>query len=55
MALLNGMAYLILKDEMDDARFHSEYVLFKAMEDSKPVTKTFKEYKKFLKTTPRRR
>ena len=29
LALLNGMAYVILKEEMDDARFHSQYVSFR--------------------------
>ncbi len=45
LALLNGMAYVILKEEMDDARFHSQYVNFM---DNEGNPKTFEDYKKFL-------
>jgi nitrate reductase NapA len=48
LALLNAMAHVILKEEMDENRFHSKYVAFKSIEDGKPVDKTFEEYRAFL-------
>ncbi len=45
LAFLNGMAYVIIKEEMDDPRFHTQYVSFMD-NDGKP--KTFEDYKKFL-------
>jgi nitrate reductase (cytochrome) len=48
LALLNAMMYVILREELDDARFHSKYTVFKAIEDGKPVDKTLDEYKAFL-------
>ncbi len=46
LALLNGMAYVIIKEEMDDARFHSQYHVNFMDNDGNP--KTFEDYKKFL-------
>lgn len=48
LALLNAMLHVILREEQDDARFHSKYVAFKAIEDGKPVDKTFEEFRRFL-------
>lgn len=48
LALLNGMAHVIVKEELDDPRFYSKQCVFKAMADGKPVEKTFDEYKAFL-------
>jgi len=48
LALLNGMAYVIVKEELDDNRFHSKYTVFKGMQDGKPVEKSFDDYKAFL-------
>lgn len=45
LALLNSMAYVIIKEEMDDPRFHSQYVSFM---DNEGKPKTFEDYKKFL-------
>jgi nitrate reductase NapA len=48
LALLNAMAHVIFREELDDARFHSKYTVFKAIEDGKPVDKSFEEYRQFL-------
>jgi len=48
LALLNGMAHVIIKEELDDNRFHGKYTLFKAMQDGKPVDKSFEDYRAFL-------
>ncbi len=45
LALLNSMAYVIIKEEMDEPRFHSQYVSFM---DNEGNPKTFDDYKKFL-------
>ncbi|MDR2503424.1 MAG: molybdopterin-dependent oxidoreductase [Deltaproteobacteria bacterium] len=45
LALLNGMAHVILRDEMDNNRFHQRYVIFM---DNEGKPKTFEEYKAFL-------
>ncbi len=48
LALLNAMARVILDEELDDPRFHGKYAAFKAMEDGKPVDRTFDDYRAFL-------
>ncbi|HBE93991.1 MAG TPA: nitrate reductase catalytic subunit [Desulfovibrio sp.] len=48
LALLNAMAHIILNEELDEPRFHSKYAAFKAVEDGKPVDKTFEDYRAFL-------
>lgn len=45
LALLNGMAHVIIREEMDDYRFHSKYVVFK---DNGGNDMTFEDYKAFL-------
>ncbi|MDM8522427.1 nitrate reductase [Desulfococcaceae bacterium HSG8] len=45
LAILNSMAYIIIKEEMDDYRFHSKYVSF--MDNDKNKS-DFEGYKKFL-------
>lgn len=45
LALLNGMAHVIIREEMDDYRFHSKYVVFKTNEGH---DMTFDDYKAFL-------
>ena len=44
LALMNGMAHVILREEMDDSRFHNRYCEFRKGND----VVTFEEYKKFL-------
>ncbi len=45
LAILNGMAHVIIQEELDDYRFHSKYVTF--MDNSKQK-RTFEDYVKFL-------
>lgn len=45
LALLNGMAHVIIREEMDDYRFHSKYVVFK---DKDGNDQSFEDYKTFL-------
>ncbi|MDR2825167.1 MAG: molybdopterin-dependent oxidoreductase [Deltaproteobacteria bacterium] len=45
LALLNGMAHIIVRDELDNPRFYNKYVEFKA-NDGKDCT--FEDYKTFL-------
>lgn len=45
LALLNGMAHVIIKEELDDYRFHSRYAQFQN-NDGTPCT--FEDYKAFL-------
>lgn len=45
LAILNSMAYVIIKEELDDYRFHSKYVNFM---DNKGNKMTFEDYKIFL-------
>ncbi|MDR2489435.1 MAG: molybdopterin-dependent oxidoreductase [Desulfovibrio sp.] len=44
LALMNGMAHVIIREELDDARFHGKYCNF--VKGNDPVN--FEEYKKFL-------
>ena len=44
LALMNGMAHVIIKEELDDYRFHNKYCSFKKGDDAV----TFEEYKAFL-------
>ena len=45
LAILNGMAHVIVQEELDDYRFHSKYVTFM---DNNKQKKTFEDYVKFL-------
>ena len=45
LALLNSMAYIIVKEEMDDPRFMERYCVFK---DNDGNEKSYEEYKAFL-------
>lgn len=45
LALLNGMAYVIFREELDDYRFHTKYAVFK---DNEGNNRTLEEYKAFL-------
>ncbi len=45
LALLNSMAYVIIKEEMDNQWFHSTYCTFM---DKEGKPQTFEDYKKFL-------
>lgn len=45
LALLNGMAHVIFKEELDDYRFMDRYVIFK---DNEGNDKTLEEYKAFV-------
>lgn len=45
LALLNSMAYVIIKEELDDYRFHSKYVSFM---DNQKNKLAFEDYRKFL-------
>ncbi len=45
LAILNAMAYVIIREEMDDYRFHSKYVSFMTNDKEKV---DFKAYVKFL-------
>lgn len=45
LALLNGMAHVIIREELDDYRFHSKYVAFK---DNEGNDKSFEDYVEFL-------
>ncbi|MDR2892394.1 MAG: nitrate reductase [Deltaproteobacteria bacterium] len=52
LALLNGMAHVIIKDELDDYRFHGRHCVFK---DNDGSERTFEDYKAFLaEYTPER-
>ncbi|MDR2725938.1 MAG: molybdopterin-dependent oxidoreductase, partial [Candidatus Adiutrix sp.] len=44
LALMNGMAHVIIKEELDDSRFYSKYCTF--MKGTDPAT--FEDYKAFL-------
>lgn len=45
LALLNGMAHVIVKEEMDDPRFIARHVIFR---DNDGKEMTYEDYKKFL-------
>lgn len=45
LALLNGMAHVIFREELDDYRFHAKYAVFK---DNEGNDRTLEEYKAFL-------
>ena len=45
LAIMNGMAYVIIQEELDNYRFHSKYVTFM---DNKKNKLTFEDYQKFL-------
>ena len=45
LAFLNGMAHVIIREELDNQRFHSKYVTFMDNEEKKL---TFEDYRKFL-------
>ena len=48
LAILNAMAYHIVDEELDNARFHGKYVNFMTVEDKKPKKVDFEAYRKFL-------
>lgn len=48
LAFLNSMLHVIMREELDDNRFHSKYTVFKAIEDGKPVDKSLDDFRQFL-------
>ena len=52
LALMNGMAWVILHEELDNPRFYNKYAIFKT-NDGKDAT--FDDYRAFLETIRRTR
>ena len=48
LALLNGMAHIIFKEELDDYRFIDKQCVFKGMSEGKMVDFNLEDYKQFV-------